>query len=57
MLASPFILATLIYAIRDDKVLMLYRHKEPNLGQWIAPGGKIDANEQGPGIWAFYQIL
>ncbi len=45
MLASPFILATLIYAIRDDKVLMLYRHKEPNLDQWIAPGGKIDANE------------
>lgn len=40
-----FILATLIYAIRDDQVLMLYRHKEPNLGLWIAPGGKIDPNE------------
>lgn len=40
-----FILATLIYAQRDDQVLMLYRHKEPNLGLWIAPGGKIDPNE------------
>jgi len=42
---SNFILATLIYARRDDQVLMLYRHKEPNLGLWIAPGGKIDAGE------------
>jgi len=40
-----FILATLIYAQRDDRVLMLYRHKEPNLDLWIAPGGKIDPNE------------
>jgi len=23
----------------------MYRHKEPNLGLWIAPGGKIDAGE------------
>ena len=40
-----FILATLVYALYDDQVLMLYRHKEPNLGLWIAPGGKIDPNE------------
>jgi len=44
-MSSPFILATLIYAVREDQVLMLYRHKEPNLGLWIAPGGKIDADE------------
>ena len=31
--------------MRGDQVLMLYRHKEPNLGLWIAPGGKIDPNE------------
>lgn len=42
---SNFILATLIYAQRGDQVLMLYRHKEPNLGLWIAPGGKIDPGE------------
>lgn len=42
---SPFILATLIYATHQGKVLMLYRHKEPNLHLWIAPGGKIDAKE------------
>ncbi len=41
----PFILATLIYAQRDDRVLMLYRHKEPNLGLWVAPGGKIEPGE------------
>ncbi len=41
----PFILATLIYAQRDDQVLMLYRHKEPNLGLWVAPGGKIEPGE------------
>jgi len=44
-MSPSFILATLIYAVRDGRVLMLYRHKEPNLGQWIAPGGKIAANE------------
>ncbi|RUA18498.1 MAG: DNA mismatch repair protein MutT [Clostridia bacterium] len=42
---THFILATLIYAQRDDRVLMLHRRKEPNLGLWIAPGGKIDPGE------------
>lgn len=42
---SPFILTTLIYALRGEQVLMLYRHKEPNLGLWVAPGGKIHADE------------
>jgi 8-oxo-dGTP diphosphatase len=40
-----FILATLIYATYRGKVLMLHRHKEPNLNLWIAPGGKVDAHE------------
>lgn len=44
-MSSPFILATLIYATHQGKVLMLYRHKEPNLNLWIAPGGKVDADE------------
>ncbi len=41
----PFILTTLVYAMHEGKVLMMYRHKEPNLGLWVAPGGKIDAHE------------
>ncbi|MCO6450918.1 MAG: 8-oxo-dGTP diphosphatase [Caldilineales bacterium] len=44
-MSAPFILTTLIYAQRGDQVLMLFRHKEPNLGLWIAPGGKIHGDE------------
>lgn len=36
---------TLIYALRDDRVLMMHRRKEPNLGQWTAPGGKVELDE------------
>jgi 8-oxo-dGTP diphosphatase len=36
---------TLVYALRDGQVLMMYRRKEPNLGQWIAPGGKVELHE------------
>lgn len=39
------ILATLIYARRDDQVLLLHRSKEPNLGLWVAPGGKLEFEE------------
>lgn len=39
------ILATLCYPIQDDRVLLLRRTKEPNLGLWIAPGGKIEPGE------------
>ncbi len=35
----------LVYALRDREVLLLRRNKEPNLGLWIAPGGKIEINE------------
>jgi 8-oxo-dGTP diphosphatase len=36
---------TLVYAVRDGKVLMMRRRKEPNFGQWTAPGGKVELDE------------
>lgn len=39
------IVCTLIYALRGDKVLMMHRRKQPNLGQWTAPGGKVELDE------------
>ena len=36
-------LYTQVHCLRDDQVLLMKRHKEPNLGQWVAPGGKIEA--------------
>lgn len=39
------ILATLCYAKRDEQVLLLHRTKEPNLGLWVAPGGKLELDE------------
>ncbi|MBN1247204.1 MAG: 8-oxo-dGTP diphosphatase [Anaerolineae bacterium] len=41
----PRIPTVLVYAVRDDQVLLMQRHKEPNLGLWIAPGGKIELHE------------
>jgi protein-S-isoprenylcysteine O-methyltransferase Ste14 len=38
-------LATLVYALRDDQVLMVRRSAEPNRGLWVAPGGKIEPGE------------
>jgi 8-oxo-dGTP pyrophosphatase MutT (NUDIX family) len=35
----------LVYALRDDQVLLMHRKQEPNLGLWIAPGGKLDPGE------------
>jgi 8-oxo-dGTP diphosphatase len=35
----------LVYALRGDEVLLMLRHKEPNLGLWVAPGGKIEPDE------------
>ncbi len=31
--------------MRDRQVLLLRRNKQPNLGLWIAPGGKIEIDE------------
>jgi protein-S-isoprenylcysteine O-methyltransferase Ste14/8-oxo-dGTP pyrophosphatase MutT (NUDIX family) len=38
-------LATLVYALRDQQVLLLRRTTEPNRGLWVAPGGKLDHGE------------
>ena len=38
-------LGVLVYAVNGDKVLLMHRHKEPNLGLWIAPGGKVELDE------------
>jgi 8-oxo-dGTP diphosphatase len=36
----------LVYACRgDEDVLVLCREKAPNLGLWVAPGGKIEPGE------------
>lgn len=35
----------LVYAMRGDQVLVMRRNKQPNLGLWIAPGGKIEVDE------------
>jgi ADP-ribose pyrophosphatase YjhB (NUDIX family) len=35
----------LVYARRDDEVLLMHRHKEPNRGLWVAPGGKLEPGE------------
>jgi 8-oxo-dGTP diphosphatase len=35
----------LVYARREGKVLLMHRNKEPNLGLWTAPGGKIESGE------------
>jgi ADP-ribose pyrophosphatase YjhB (NUDIX family) len=39
------ILYTQVHCLRDDQVLLMVRHKEPNLGLWVAPGGKIEPGE------------
>lgn len=38
-------LATLVYALRDEQVLLVRRTGEPNRGLWVAPGGKLDIGE------------
>ncbi len=39
------ILGTLVYCLRNNQVLLMCRNKEPNLGLWVAPGGKIEVGE------------
>ncbi len=40
-----YILSVLVYAMRDNETLLMHRNKEPNLGLWTAPGGKIEKDE------------
>ena len=44
-MAHPRVLATLVYAVRGDEVLLHRRVKDPNKGLWVAPGGKLDPEE------------
>ncbi|MDQ2952804.1 MAG: 8-oxo-dGTP diphosphatase [Chloroflexota bacterium] len=45
MAQTSRVLATLVYAIRDDAVLLHRRVKDPNKGLWVAPGGKLESDE------------
>lgn len=38
-------ITTLVYAIRDGRIVLMHRRKEPNLGLWSPPGGKIEPGE------------
>jgi hypothetical protein len=31
----------MVYCLGDDEVLLMHRHKEPDKGLWILPGGTI----------------
>ena len=37
--------SVLVYTRRGDEVLVMHRNKEPNLGLWVAPGGKVEIGE------------
>ena len=39
------LLYTQVHCLRDGQVLLMKRTKEPNLGLWVAPGGKIERDE------------
>jgi 8-oxo-dGTP diphosphatase len=39
------ILGTMVYCLSDGQVLLMKRNKEPNLGLWVAPGGKVEPGE------------
>jgi 8-oxo-dGTP diphosphatase len=38
-------LYTQVHCVDNNRVLLMKRNKEPNLGLWVAPGGKIEADE------------
>jgi 8-oxo-dGTP diphosphatase len=39
------VLASMVYCIKDGSVLLMLRNKEPNLGLWVGPGGKLEPGE------------
>jgi len=45
MTLPPPTLVTLVYCLREGKVLLLKRKKPPYPGYWVAPGGKVDPGE------------
>ena len=55
MTPTSRVLATLVYAIRDDVVLLHRRVKDPNKGLWVAPGGKLESDES-PGECAIREM-
>ena len=38
-------LFTQVHCVRDNRILLMKRNKEPNYGLWVAPGGKIEKHE------------
>jgi 8-oxo-dGTP diphosphatase len=44
MINAP-VLATLVYCVREDHVLLLRRVRPPFEGSWVGPGGKIEPTE------------
>lgn len=52
----PRKVTTLVYAVQDGQVLMMHRRKQPNLGQWTAPGGKVEIDES-PAECAVRELL
>ena len=38
-------LFTQVHCVAEGKVLLMKRQKEPNLGLWVAPGGKVEKDE------------
>lgn len=42
----PYQIATLLYCFdQQDRVLLMERARQPNLGQWSPPGGKLHQDE------------
>jgi len=43
--SKPDLKYTICFILREDKVLMLYRSREPNKNRWNGVGGKIESGE------------
>ncbi|WP_049975874.1 8-oxo-dGTP diphosphatase [Azospirillum sp. B506] len=43
--AMPPVLVTLVYVVRDGKMLLMKRRRPPFAGHWVAPGGKVESHE------------
>ena len=41
----PRLPSVLVYLRREEEVLLMHRNKQPNLGLWVAPGGKVEKDE------------